>query len=385
MPKPPSESRLPLTVVDAKSLPDPPYSPDTRADGWKFEMDYIRIFMSRTWTKAPWDVQNALLRLWLVAWAQSPCGALPNDDEAVADMMGMPVHSFKAQRDLLLRGWELHSDGMFYHHVVTERVLVMEGQRVAGRKRKADWRARKKIDSPDKQGLSNDGNAVSHDGNAGHIQDNMDVSRSGHTTGTGTGTGTGITGAARDVGGAAPPPPLPAGERLPASAPLFPPLPVEETQDPPVPPSRPPPAKRLSGSPPHREEDPGESAAGAKRARAIRLPKDWRLPAAWGKWALAERPNWSAERVREVAATFRDYWIAKSGKDATKIDWEATWRNWVRKENVGGSTGPPLNAYQQMQVEKHAQRKQFHDSIHGRKGDAKPTRDPIDVTPRKLD
>ena len=27
---------------------------------------------------------------------------------------------------------------------------------------------------------------------------------------------------------------------------------------------------------------------------------------------------------------FRDYWNAKAGKDATKLDWPATWRNWLR-------------------------------------------------------
>ncbi|KQY73963.1 hypothetical protein ASD52_26395 [Ensifer sp. Root142] len=27
---------------------------------------------------------------------------------------------------------------------------------------------------------------------------------------------------------------------------------------------------------------------------------------------------------------FRDYWNAKTGKDATKLDWPATWRNWLR-------------------------------------------------------
>ncbi len=30
------------------------------------------------------------------------------------------------------------------------------------------------------------------------------------------------------------------------------------------------------------------------------------------------------------AATFVDHWHAKSGRDATKLDWQATWRNWVR-------------------------------------------------------
>jgi hypothetical protein len=30
-------------------------------------------------------------------------------------------------------------------------------------------------------------------------------------------------------------------------------------------------------------------------------------------------------------AKFVDYWHAKSGKDATKNDWNATWRNWIRR------------------------------------------------------
>ncbi|RIJ76588.1 hypothetical protein D1871_10975 [Nakamurella silvestris] len=30
---------------------------------------------------------------------------------------------------------------------------------------------------------------------------------------------------------------------------------------------------------------------------------------------------------------FRDYWISKSGKDATKADWDATYRNWMRRAN----------------------------------------------------
>lgn len=28
--------------------------------------------------------------------------------------------------------------------------------------------------------------------------------------------------------------------------------------------------------------------------------------------------------------SFRDYWLAKTGKDSMKIDWDATWRNWIR-------------------------------------------------------
>ncbi len=36
-----------------------------------------------------------------------------------------------------------------------------------------------------------------------------------------------------------------------------------------------------------------------------------------------------------VADTFRDFWISKSGATAIKLDWQATWRNWVRNEKRG--------------------------------------------------
>jgi hypothetical protein len=39
---------------------------------------------------------------------------------------------------------------------------------------------------------------------------------------------------------------------------------------------------------------------------------------------------------------FVDYWIAKSGKDAVKLDWDATWRNWIRR--AGENSRAPLRA-----------------------------------------
>jgi len=35
-------------------------------------------------------------------------------------------------------------------------------------------------------------------------------------------------------------------------------------------------------------------------------------------------------------ANFRDYWMAKSGVNATKLDWQATWRQWARKADRPG-------------------------------------------------
>lgn len=82
-----------------------------------------------------------------------------------------------------------------------------------------------------------------------------------------------------------------------------------------------------------REEKPSPPAAQSSRSpKASRLPADWKLPKTWGAWALAEQPGWDEDRIRQTADSFRDYWIAKGGADARKVDWEATWRNWVRRE-----------------------------------------------------
>lgn len=70
---------------------------------------------------------------------------------------------------------------------------------------------------------------------------------------------------------------------------------------------------------------------------ATRLPEDWKLPVEWAEWAIQQTPS---VNVILEAATFRDYWVAKSGKDATKNSWEATWRNWCRRVQQRAGNGP---------------------------------------------
>lgn len=77
---------------------------------------------------------------------------------------------------------------------------------------------------------------------------------------------------------------------------------------------------------------PAEPAAPDGKSRnGKRLPEDWKLPKKWGEWALREFPALSDAEVRAQAAMFADYWHAKPGKDARKLDWEAVWRNWIRR------------------------------------------------------
>lgn len=73
------------------------------------------------------------------------------------------------------------------------------------------------------------------------------------------------------------------------------------------------------------------------RKRGTRLPDNWALSPELAAWAKAERPELDERMVQAMADSFRDFWISKTGKDATKLNWDATWRNWVRNQRIGGN------------------------------------------------
>lgn len=63
--------------------------------------------------------------------------------------------------------------------------------------------------------------------------------------------------------------------------------------------------------------------------RGTRLPEGWQLPEDWREWCAKHRPDLDPQATAEA---FSDYWHAKPGKDASKLDWFATWRNWCRNQ-----------------------------------------------------
>jgi hypothetical protein len=63
-------------------------------------------------------------------------------------------------------------------------------------------------------------------------------------------------------------------------------------------------------------------------SRGTRLPPDWKPVGETKDWTLAQ--GISRDEANLEYAKFKDYWNSKSGKDATKVDWNATWRNWIR-------------------------------------------------------
>lgn len=79
------------------------------------------------------------------------------------------------------------------------------------------------------------------------------------------------------------------------------------------------------------------------QARGARLPDDWILPGPWAEWVRVNFPTVAEPEITREADSFRDYWIAKPGAQACKLDWEATWRNWCRKSlsSAGRHRGGP--------------------------------------------
>lgn len=75
-----------------------------------------------------------------------------------------------------------------------------------------------------------------------------------------------------------------------------------------------------------------QPATPEKKRKGTRLPDDWRPTQDYVTAAQELNPDYTKDWFRETAHKFRDYWIAKSGRDATKTNWLATWRNWVRND-----------------------------------------------------
>jgi len=77
------------------------------------------------------------------------------------------------------------------------------------------------------------------------------------------------------------------------------------------------------------EVPPSPSGKSPQREKSLgsRLPEDWRPPDEDRQIAVDLGLDPEA-----VLAMFRDYWLAKPGKEGRKADWPATWRNWCRRD-----------------------------------------------------
>ncbi len=69
------------------------------------------------------------------------------------------------------------------------------------------------------------------------------------------------------------------------------------------------------------------------KARATRLSDNWSPTP--NDYAFASKEGLSQQEINREADKFRDYWPNISGAKGRKIDWSATWRNWIRRAADG--------------------------------------------------
>jgi len=68
-----------------------------------------------------------------------------------------------------------------------------------------------------------------------------------------------------------------------------------------------------------------------KKTLGKRLANDLVLSDEWKEFCVNERPELNPVQTFDK---FKDYWIAQAGQKGVKLDWFATWRNWVRNTNA---------------------------------------------------
>lgn len=99
--------------------------------------------------------------------------------------------------------------------------------------------------------------------------------------------------------------------------------------------------QRESNTPDPTRPDPTplkKEEANASSTRGTRIPADFAVSPSMVAWARANAPGIDGQRE---TLKFINYWQAKSGKDATKVDWPATWRNWMLTAAERAPQGKP--------------------------------------------
>lgn len=81
-----------------------------------------------------------------------------------------------------------------------------------------------------------------------------------------------------------------------------------------------------------------------RASRGTRIDPNWSPTMAEREFAIAE--GLSTSEINREAARFRDYWKGRAGAGGVKLDWSATWQNWIRTaaEKLGRAPRRPDGA-----------------------------------------
>jgi Protein of unknown function (DUF1376) len=287
-------------------LPKPftPATCDVRdLDG--FMLNTERLMSSELMALATGDEFKAAVTLWCRAWKQVPAASLPNDDRILAAFSGAGER-WPQVREMALRGFELCSDGRLYHRTLSldaikafakkQNYLEIKDSNLSRKQRERAERA-EIFKLLKEQGITPDWNTSTRDLRA---LVTPPVTRDEHVTvtvNTGQGQGQGQGQYSKK----------------------------EEEKEEPV--------REGSHARPSNGKANGHSVPPPK---GTRWPPDQVVPPDWRQAAGMKRAEHGLAiiDVDLAAEQFKNFWIAKSGQGATKVDWHLTWINWaLRTEN----------------------------------------------------
>jgi hypothetical protein len=93
-------------------------------------------------------------------------------------------------------------------------------------------------------------------------------------------------------------------------------------------------------------QTPTPSESPPRGSTGTRLPEPFEISDEMKAWVTAQ----GITPTQALASTerFCDFWRAKPGKDGRKVDWPATWRNWLRKDHEARGGNTPLTPGQEL-------------------------------------
>jgi uncharacterized protein YdaU (DUF1376 family) len=254
----------------SNDLPPPlvePHVDCTDLDG--FMLNTERLMSSELVALHGNEIIGAALMLWSRAWKQRPAASLPDDDKINAAFARLPMARFRKLKDAVMHGFVKCSDGRLYHPVLAGEAAKAYEKKISFQKRRAADAQRLKSWRERQPHQDHDETSSLFEGSAKTPNETRFKT---HFVADGNGKDRD-----RDRDG-------------------------------------------------YLESPPSVGSKSLKRG--TRLAAEWRPNER--DWIDAANLLGSRQTENELAK-FRDYWPAQPGKSAVKLDWDATWRNWVRR------------------------------------------------------
>jgi uncharacterized protein YdaU (DUF1376 family) len=243
----------------------------SKADVWM--PLYTRDYLTATATLSI-EQSGAYLHMLMHSWSTGL--PLPDDDVQLARICKVTPGKFaRAIKPFVMAFFDLGNDGWTQKRLEKERHRALEKSDAARKSANAKWR--KTLETTDA---------------------NADAS-------------------AMRIGCSSPSPSQRREEKKESNSPHIPPL---AAMPPSVASAKPPPA-RLEFPP---EKPPGKQTVDPK---GHRLPDGWRMSESERLYAIEQGLN--PQRAEEC---FRDYWHARAGKEARKVNWNLTWKTYCRSD-----------------------------------------------------